>query len=482
MMTYSAWKALKLSVTNLLLDAENPRIPSEKQGMGQRELLAELIRHDGVYALAQGIAENGFYPDKALVVIRGAEKKYIVLEGNRRCAALKALLSPSSAPDEYQARFRKLSSRIVPDLIRHINVCVAPGRHEAWPLIIATHTTKQIEEWSPAMKARVYAALIHQGQTPEEIAESCHISPATVRQHLRDDQMYRVACNLDLPSDVASIVSDARKFPLSTFARLFSSKHVQDFLGYEFHDGWLLKGKVQIPEFKKGLIRLVCDIARDKIDSRKVNKQENIVAHLKTFGDEAPNLKLIGDFTADALLGSPLENIANSKTKQDRFLSHNAVAAKVRSQRALIPRTFKDCSDPRLHGLLCELKKMPVDVYPFGVAVLFRTLVETSLENFLVRTGEMLRMTAKKRAEPGKKQRTPLFAEMLEMLANTGTDVISDAAMRKQVQRLCASSGMSEISVFNQFVHNRYVTPSESELRCLWDNFQPLIGLFLEGL
>lgn len=481
-MTYSAWKPLKVSVTNLLLDDDNPRIPAEKGRLGQRDLLADLIRHDGVYALAQGIAENGFYPDKALVVIRGADKKYVVLEGNRRCAALKALLSPSSAPEEYLARFRKLSTRIVPDIIRHVNVCVAPSRDEAWPLIIATHTTKQIEEWSPAMKARVYAALIHQGQTPEDIAETCHISPATVVQHLRDDQMYRVACNLDLPSDVEEIVNDARKFPLSTFSRLYSSKHVQDFLGFEFQDGWLLKGKVRAEEFKKGLTRLVCDIARDKVDSRKVNNQENILAHLKTFGEQAPDLKRIGEFTAADFLDTPLTHGDNSRQPQVSLTPRSVAAGKARSQRALIPRAFVDCANPRLHGLLCELKKMPVDVYPFGVAVLFRTLVETSLENFLVRTGEMSKLTIKKGQESGKKQRAPSFAEMLAMLASTDCGAISDVALRKQVQRMCASSGMSDVSVFNQFVHNRFVTPSESELRCLWDNYNPLISVFLEGM
>lgn len=482
MITYSAWKASTVSVTNLLLDTDNPRIPDEKRGLGQRELLSELIRHDGIYGLAQGITENGYYPDKALVVIHGEGKKYVVLEGNRRSAALKALLSPSSAPEEFQARFRKLSARIVPELIRHVHVCVAPSREEAWPLIIATHTIKQIEEWSPAMKARVYAALLHQGQTLEDIAETCRVNPATVRQHLRDDQMYRVACNLDLPSDVEKIVSDARRFPLSTFARLYSSKHVQDFLGFEFQDGWLLKGNVQIAEFKKGLTRLVCDIARDKVDSRKVNKQENILAHLNTFGNQAPDLKQGGCFTADDLLDRPFGHVEMSKSQQDRPLSRSVAAGKGRMQRALIPRVFQDCADPRLHGLLCELKKMPVDVYPFGVAVLFRTLVETSLENFLVRTGELSKMAAKKGVESGKKQRTPLFAEMLAMLAHAECEIIIDVALRKQVQRLCASSGMSDISVFNQFVHNRFVTPSESELRCLWDNYYPLIRLFLEGL
>jgi len=482
MMTYSAWKALRVSVTNLLLDSDNPRIPDEKRGLGQRELLAELVRHDGIYGLAQGITENGYYPDKALVVIHGDGKKYVVLEGNRRSAALKALLSPSSTPEEFQARFRKLSARIVPELIRHINVCVAPSREEAWPLIIATHTTKQIEEWSPAMKARVYASLIHQGQTPEEIAETCHISPASVRKHLRDDQMYQVACCLDLPADVEAVVIDARKFPLSTFERLYASKHVQDFLGFEFADGWLLKGKVRLDEFKKGLTRLVCDIARDKVDSRKANNQANILAHLKTFGDQAPDLKSGGGFSADDLLGRPLAKNDKGLSLPGRPLTRSVAAGKIREQRSLIPRSFQDCADPRLHGLLNELKKMPAEVYPFGAAVLLRTLVETALENFLLRTGEMSRQRDKKGFESGKKQRPPLLAEMLAMLARAGDEVSMDAALRRQVNRFCASDDMSDISVLNQFVHNRFVTPSESEVRCLWDNFQPLIRLFLEGM
>ena len=480
MITYSTWKSLRTPVTNLLLDANNPRIPGGGRSLGQRELLSELIHYDDVYRLAQGIAENGYYPDKSLVVIRGSDKKCVVLEGNRRCAALKALLSPSSAPQEFQARFKKLALRILPDLIRTVPVCVAPSREDAWPFIIATHTTKQIEEWSPAMKARIYASLFHQGQTPDEIADSCRVSSSSVKEYLRNDQMYQVACNLDLPADVEPIVHDARKFPLSTFERLFSNKHVQDFLGFEFEDGWLLKGRVQIDEFKKGLNRLVCDIARNEIDSRKINNVSNIVAHLGTFGRDAPDLNRDGTFMSEDLLRKPSE-VSSGETQQEKSQSRGMTVFKSHTRAALIPKPFRDSEDPRLHGLLTELKKLPVGVYPFGAAVLLRTLVETALENFLICTGEITRQKEKKGFETGKKSRPLSLSEMLVMLAHADVEVIKDVALRRQTSRFCASSETSELSVLNQFVHNRLTTPSESEVRCLWDNFQPLISLFLEG-
>src|SRR5689334_15117892 len=124
---YSDWQERKLAPAALLLDVDNPRIPPLRTPLSQRELISELVAHDDVYELARDIADVGFDPVEALI---GCEDggKTVVLEGNRRLAALKLLQDPTLSPEAYLARFKKLSAASTLDLPARIRVLVAPTR------------------------------------------------------------------------------------------------------------------------------------------------------------------------------------------------------------------------------------------------------------------------------------------------------------------------------------------------------------------
>lgn len=95
-----------VSLENLLLDPNNFRFkdpsrttPIAESRLGEESVqvaMLERIKSDGVSELKQSIAENGFVQVERIVV-RGygdpENKQYIVVEGNRRTAALKLLQS-----------------------------------------------------------------------------------------------------------------------------------------------------------------------------------------------------------------------------------------------------------------------------------------------------------------------------------------------------------------------------------------------------
>jgi len=83
---------LSVPLKRLLLDADNPRLasgfkPTEKPT--QHQLLEVLWKEMAVDEVAFSIAENGYYPEERLLVIRDAHgSSFIVIEGNRRVAAV----------------------------------------------------------------------------------------------------------------------------------------------------------------------------------------------------------------------------------------------------------------------------------------------------------------------------------------------------------------------------------------------------------
>ncbi|HXL25103.1 MAG TPA: ParB/Srx family N-terminal domain-containing protein, partial [Chthoniobacterales bacterium] len=89
--------ARDLKIENLLLDVENPRI---SRAGGQKDALQKIIEDQDVklVALAESIIEDGgLNPMDRLLVIRSPDvkDKYVVLEGNRRFAAIKILHNPA---------------------------------------------------------------------------------------------------------------------------------------------------------------------------------------------------------------------------------------------------------------------------------------------------------------------------------------------------------------------------------------------------
>src|SRR5690606_9327490 len=85
-----------VNLDDLKLDVNNPRFGELYNGSTSEEDLIEyLLYEEAAEEIAAAIvAKNEFYEDKALWVIKDKNGKYIVRDGNRRCAAVKALQMP----------------------------------------------------------------------------------------------------------------------------------------------------------------------------------------------------------------------------------------------------------------------------------------------------------------------------------------------------------------------------------------------------
>ena len=140
-------KTRRVRVGNLLLDHRNTRIPTAHQTDDQRALLHELVKHEDVATLAKSIAKLGLFPNERMVVMREG-RRYVVLEGNRRLAAIKLLLTPELAQTPAQVRvYRKLAQTTDLASLMVIEVVVVADRLEAAPIIAALHTKNPKRRW-----------------------------------------------------------------------------------------------------------------------------------------------------------------------------------------------------------------------------------------------------------------------------------------------------------------------------------------------
>ena len=132
-----------------------------------------MISKEDVYALAKSIVESGYFPNEVLVAVR-EQSKLVVVEGNRRLAACKLLISPEAAPASFQAKFRSLSVKANLSQLKEIPVCIAPSREATHATSFeAVHTKLPISKMGTCDAGQIFTDnLIERGMSIEEIAKT----------------------------------------------------------------------------------------------------------------------------------------------------------------------------------------------------------------------------------------------------------------------------------------------------------------------
>lgn len=182
---------LDISVVQLLLDPENPRLPEESQGKGEAELLRVLYKGFNLDEIAQSMAKNGYFDEEPLVgvpqklpqklgdidpqekeyqnFIKNKNTKFIVVEGNRRLATAKLLLD--------QELREKLGIRSWPEVneavmknMSELPIIVYSKRSEVVPYLGVRHIVG-IQKWDSYARARYVAKMVKEGRNMSDIQE-----------------------------------------------------------------------------------------------------------------------------------------------------------------------------------------------------------------------------------------------------------------------------------------------------------------------
>jgi hypothetical protein len=151
-----------VSTDRLLLDGENPRFAGLSKNVSEAAILLRLQKEMYLDELIDSFEKNGFYNTEPLLVIKAKQKdKFIVIEGNRRLAAIKTLLSSG----------KKVNKSLRKQLSESIPIAIYPNRESLWTYLGFRHINGP-QEWDSYSKA-VYALKVHKDfKIPiDEIAE-----------------------------------------------------------------------------------------------------------------------------------------------------------------------------------------------------------------------------------------------------------------------------------------------------------------------
>jgi len=167
----------------LRLDSLNPRLPEGFENANQSALLQVLARDYDLQDIGHSLASNGYFAEEPLVTIKSKnEDAWVVVEGNRRLAALLLLGDPSRAPKSLRPAWEELSKK------RRFKILEVPileydRREEITPYLGFRHITGVLE-WRPYQKGRYIAQLVEKSKKSFfEIARIIGSKAPTVREH-----------------------------------------------------------------------------------------------------------------------------------------------------------------------------------------------------------------------------------------------------------------------------------------------------------
>lgn len=446
---------ITLNIDNLLLDLQNPRIT---RSSSQREVLQKIIEDQDLklVVLAESIVSDGLNPMDRWLVIKSPDEhdKYIVLEGNRRLATIKflhnsAVLNDLEVRAPVKTRLEALAEEFDVDTIQPVDCYDIDERLNATSWLSQRHTGENkgrgIVNWGGVSTARF------RGRDPALQAYEL------VLEHG------------DLTDEEKEIVED--HFPITTLDRLLSTPDVRAVLGVEVSESKL---KTDLPptEIIKPLRRIVLDLAnvdptRERLNVTKLKLKAQQVSYVKTLGKDLPDLSK----RAGAM--KPVDGL-----EEKDFKAETAPKKKKRrrppARKALIPRDcYLTVSNAKIAEITKELRELALASAPHAISVLFRVFFETSVDHYLDAAGISLFVTT-----PGGKRDKSLKVKVKEAIAAMVASGITKRNLDGVTKGVDDKNSPLYVDTLHNYVHNRFYSPTERDLKVAWDNSQ----LFFENI
>lgn len=150
-----------ISSLELCFDRQNPRLVEfGASDFTEDKLINLLWKEMAIDELVMSILAFGFFQHEPLYVMRGQDGKLIVLEGNRRLAAIRSILNPSIVSGGKMDKFKEqITDDLRFTLESHIPVILLQNRQAAWQLLGFKHVNGPAK-WGSYAKAK-YIAQVH---------------------------------------------------------------------------------------------------------------------------------------------------------------------------------------------------------------------------------------------------------------------------------------------------------------------------------
>jgi len=452
-------KPIPLSPAELLIDLQNPRIPKEVSG--QREALRAVAEQQKqkLLTLAQHIVSHGSLNPAELPIVMQSNNGYVVLEGNRRLTALRALETPEmfvgALPPGILGGIRSLSAKYRRSPIGEVYCITAKDRDEAQPWIDIRHNGESlgagVVPWGSDEKARNAARL-----------------GRPVKLHTRLLDYMQQGGHLSQ--------ADRERIKSTNLERVLKSQILKDALGIEAQKG----GRFAISGDEAHTVRTVRALLKRLMEAsvRKFYSRDERDDWVEEF---LGTLQTVQPAPTDSRGGSATTAKASGRATATAPARSRIVRPR---ERLIPPSCLLRVKDSRVRRIENELRELALEDFPNAISVLFRVFIELGVDWYITQNplaAPPVNPVKPNPSNPNKpnKPRGPSLAQKIRSVKDY---LVAASKLTRQdaqpVKRACENDSFMGPSVIllNEYVHTFQMSPSPTDLRAQWDSLEPFVA------
>ena len=474
-MSTERWQTKLMSVASLYLDPKNPRLGRETVARAPHEIIQYLFKHDKAMEVAESISRNGYFQNEPLLAVREAGK-IVVVEGNRRLAALKALNEPDLLEKAQAKRIEVLSSNLFDsESTIRVPVTIAPNRRATDKQVAIRHVRTPILRWRTENQASFILAKLDEGYTDDALRDELGFSAKDLQDARATRAVADMARALDLSEAVKTKLNDPKTKIVTTIKRIFVLSVGREYMMVEPDIQHGIRGTTTKKQFIRGFSKLVTDIALGAITSRHLNTTKDVKKYFGTWKPEELPQKKRGSFI-------PSDIISRQSAKHsDQVAEENFLVSK-QPLKAILPKSLRiPHGGERLIRIRKELIKLKRAEFPNAGAALLRVFFELTLVDYLTRTGEMDNLINELENKDALRHETPELKHMLLKAVEIAKIKLprSKALTFEKAVRYDSAARFS-ISDFHSFVHGPSDLPTDDDLLQFWLRTETMFRFMLE--
>lgn len=474
-MATEKWPTKRLSVASVHLDARNPRLGREYLARAPREIIQYLFDHDKALDVAQSIAARGYFPNEPLLAVK-ENGRYVVVEGNRRLAALKALKEPGLLSPKFERQISRLAKQISdPRDMMSVPVTLAPSRRATDQQIAGRHIGMPVLAWEAENRASFILDKLEEGYDNDQLRDRLGFTLADIQKARQTRAIADMARSIDLPDEIKARLENPRAKIFTTVGRVFDSSVGREYLKVKIDPEHGLRGHTTKKEFLKGFTKLVHDVALGEQSSRTLNKSEDINKYFKSWSANERPIKKRGSFVpADIITGKSVSSSPEeAKAKKPLPRKINLT---------VLPKSLKvRFGNERLSDIRNELVRLKREDYPNAGAVLLRVFLELSALHYLERSGELPKVIKRLGDKGQLRYGTPAMKQLVPTVIGLAKKNLSKSdAIRVEKAIKYDAAAPFTLSDLHAFVHQDNDMPSARDILQFWLRTESLFRLMLE--
>lgn len=459
-------RKLNVKLSNLYLDLHNPRYEEQRSQNEALNTIAE-EQKDKLLVLLRDIIAHGLNPSDIPIVMPDKERVngYIVLEGNRRIAALKLFKKPAILTSaSLRQKYSKLNEKNKEGIVKSIECLVVDSREEANLWIERKHEGEMngagTVRWDNVQKSRFLASKTGKDSKAVQLID-----------------FLKAATNGD-----EEFASQLGKVSATNLERLISTPEVCSDLGLVYNHGEF-SSKYEWEEILKGLKAIVKRLSQDDFNVSQIYLKDD---RLKFMGsippDELPDSSkratdtwLLKDYRSQSRVpgksGGKNDDTTTGTTDDNTVGADNYQRPTKRWH--FVPDGLKlTIPNERSNRIFSELKQMSHVTMPNACAVMMRVFLELSvdcyLEEFhLLKNGAV---SASKDPRDLKQKTNEVINQMNQQ--KTYLDPAKAKGIKTEINN---DKSVFSIDTLNAYVHNLSFNPIPETLMLSWDNIEPFI-------